>query len=65
VSKNSKEYLSDVPLNDFIVDNYSKSPRNFLSEVFYQLKKDSESDFLTYDSAVVVLEVDTHVMYET
>ena len=53
--------------NDFIgrkklVDIMNLDNRDILDEVFFKLKRNTENDFLQYDSSMILLEVDENAI---
>lgn len=58
-SKNENGLLEKV-----VEQQYSNGPREILSEIFFQLKKNTDEDFLKFDSSVIYLEVDAHAFIQ-
>ena len=55
---NGEEYIR------FVQNNMGEQPKNLFNEIFFQLKKDVEGDFLKHDATVILLEVDTNVIHK-
>lgn len=57
--KDEKKLLEKV-----VEQQYSNGPREILNEIFFQLKKNNDEDFLKYDSSVIYLEVDPNAFIQ-
>ena len=64
LSRNSNGFLRDKPLYKFFIDNLNRNAREIIDETFFQLKKDSEKEFLDYDTSIMVMEVDENVILQ-
>lgn len=51
-------------LEKVVEQQYSNGPREILNEIFFQLKKNTDEDFLKFDSSVIYLEVDAHAFFQ-
>jgi len=55
----------EVELVDkLILEQFDNGARELLNEVFFQLKKNNEEDFLKYDASVIYLEVDSNAFIQ-
>lgn len=64
VRKNCGGFMDNKKYEDFVKERLPLGPRELLNEVYFQLKKSRESDFLQYDASVIYLEVDKNVIIE-
>jgi hypothetical protein len=64
VRKNCGGFMDNKKYEDFVKERLPLGPRELLNEVYFQLKKKRESDFLQYDASVIYLEVDKNVIIE-
>lgn len=64
VKKNCQEFIDGRPYLSWLRDAMAGESRNMLHEVFYQLKKNRERDFLAYDASVIFIEVDQHALVQ-
>ncbi len=62
--KNCQEFIDGRPYISWLRDSLQGEPRNMLHEIFYQLKKNRERDFLAYDASVIYIEVDQHALVQ-
>lgn len=51
-------------LSKVIMEQFDNGPREVLNEVFFQLKKNNDEDFLKYDASLIYLEVDAHAFIQ-
>lgn len=51
-------------LAKIIKEQYDNGPREVLNEVFFQLKKNTDEDFLRYDASVIYLEVNANAVMQ-
>lgn len=51
-------------LNKIILEQFDNGPREVLNEIFFQLKKNNEEDFLKFDASVIYLEVDANAFIQ-
>lgn len=51
-------------LNKIVREQIQNGPREVLNEIFFQLKKNNEEDFLKYDASVIYLEVDANAFIQ-
>ncbi len=51
-------------LTKIIKEQFDNGPREVLNEIFFQLKKNTEEDFLKYDASVIYLEVDPNAFMQ-
>lgn len=59
------ELMGDKELLSKIVrEQTPNGPREVLNEIFFQLKKKNEEDFLKYDASVIYLEVDSNAFVQ-
>ncbi len=64
VRKNCGGFMDNKKYEDFVKERLPLGPRELLNEVYFQLKKKRESDFLQFDASVIYLEVDKNVIIE-
>lgn len=64
VLQNFKNKNEEGMLTKVVEQQYKNGPREILNEIFFQLKKDSDEDFLKFDSSVIYLEVDSHAFFQ-
>jgi hypothetical protein len=64
VRQNCGGFMDSKKYEDFIKERLPLGPRELLNEVYFQLKKSRESDFLQFDASVIYLEVDKNVIIE-
>jgi hypothetical protein len=64
VRKNCGGFMDSKKYEDFVKERLPLGPRELLNEVYFQLKKKRESDFLQFDASVIYLEVDKNVIIE-
>jgi hypothetical protein len=51
-------------LSKVIKEQFDNGPREVLNEVFFQLKKNNDEDFLKFDASLIYLEVDAHAFIQ-
>jgi hypothetical protein len=51
-------------VDKLILEQFDNGARELLNEVFFQLKKNNEEDFLKYDASVIYLEVDANAFIQ-
>jgi hypothetical protein len=51
-------------VDKLIVEQFDNGARELLNEVFFQLKKNNEEDFLKFDASVIYLEVDSNAFIQ-
>lgn len=59
IAKEEPEVLSKI-----ISQQFENGPKELLNEIFFQLKKQSDEDFLKFDASVLYLEVDSHAFMQ-
>jgi len=64
VQKNCKELIDGRPYLSWLRDSLQGEPKSLLHEIFYQLKKKRERDFLAYDASVIFVEVNHHALVQ-
>ena len=64
VKKNLVEEMDGNEIESFLKGKVGGKPREILNEVFFQLKKDSDAEFLKHDASVIVIEVDKNVIVQ-
>jgi len=57
-------YTSEEQWRNFLKTTAAKSPQEFMSELFYQLKKDLKTDFLKTDASAILIEVDKNAILQ-
>ncbi|MCB9061961.1 MAG: hypothetical protein H6622_10600 [Halobacteriovoraceae bacterium] len=62
--KNCNDVINGMEIDDFIESIIHNEPREILTELFYQLKKDMAASFLDYDATAIVIEVDQNVIVQ-
>jgi hypothetical protein len=51
-------------LGKIVLEQFDNGPREVLNEIFFQLKKNNEEDFLKFDASVIYLEVDANAFIQ-
>lgn len=64
VRMNCGGLMDDKKYEDFVKEKLPLGARELLNELYFQLKKKRESDFLKYDASVIYIEVDKNVIVE-
>ncbi len=64
VRKNTGSIIDDQKLESFLRGLFGQSGKKLLNEVFYQLKRDIDGDFLLYDATTLLIEVGENVIFE-
>ena len=64
VRRNCGGFIDSQKYEDFLKERLPLGARELLNEVYFQLKKNRESDFLKFDASVIYIEVDKNVIVE-
>lgn len=64
VRKNCGGLMNDKKYDDFVKERLPLGARDLLNEVYFQLKRNRDSDFLKHDASVIYIEVDKNVIVE-
>ncbi|MBK24195.1 MAG: hypothetical protein CME70_09365 [Halobacteriovorax sp.] len=64
VRKNCGGFMDEKKYEDFVRERLPLGARDLLNEVYFQLKKKRDSDFLKFDASVIYIEVDKNVIVE-
>lgn len=62
IHKNSSGIIDGKEHRSFVRDLIQKGHKTLTNEIFFQLKKNCNGDFLPYDATMVYFEVDEHIM---
>lgn len=62
--KNLKELNPKLSVINFYKDNADKSTRDLVNELFFEVSKNKEGNFLIYDALMSVIEVDQKTLYQ-
>lgn len=64
VRKNCGGIMDNKKYGDFVKERLPLGAKELLNEVYFQLKKNRDSDFLKFDASVIYIEVDKNVIVE-
>ncbi len=64
VHYNCQGELAGLPTSKFIQQSLDSTPKELLNELFFQLKKDMQGDFLDYDASAISIEVDKNAIFQ-
>ena len=64
VRNNFAELVKENDLTCFLRDNFSKSGKALLNELFFNLHKNSREDFLIYDASAIFIEVSKNAIFQ-
>lgn len=64
VARNLNATNNENLIVDLLEDAQESNAKNFLNEVFFQLKKINNAEFLKHDASVLVIEVDPNVIMQ-
>ncbi|MBT3234461.1 MAG: hypothetical protein HN353_00765 [Bdellovibrionales bacterium] len=59
---NLGDMVNSSHLGDFLLQQLARSPREGLEEIFFQIKKDSSSEFAASDATAIIIEVDRNAI---
>jgi hypothetical protein len=62
--KNLKELNPKLSVKSFYKENSDKSTRDLVNELFFEVSKNKEGNFLIYDALMSVIEVDQKTLYQ-
>ena len=62
--KNCKDFMDGRPIIRYLSKHFEENPFEILNEIFFQLKKDKDSDFLPYDASSIIIEVNKNVLVQ-
>ncbi|MCK5883163.1 MAG: hypothetical protein KAG61_05700 [Bacteriovoracaceae bacterium] len=64
IRHNTDGRIGNSNISDFIKKELANSPKELLNELFFQLKKDRDSDFLKHDASAIYIEVNRNGIFK-
>lgn len=64
VRNNCGDLMDNQNYSKFVKEKLALEPRELLNEIFFQLKKGRDGDFLEFDASVIYIEVDKNAIIE-
>ena len=64
IRKNCGGFFGDQKYEDFVSERIPLGARELLNDVYFELKRNQDSDFLKFDASVIYIEVDKNVIIE-
>lgn len=64
IGNNCGGFMDNKKYEDFVKERLPLGARELLNEIYFQLKKNRDSDFLKFDASVIYIEVDKNVIVE-